>query len=520
MSKRDDTANNVALDSLGNVLRDAHLGGDNINKLNFFVDGPAITTDPNFSDGGVTDPRKVATYWIWKFVNDQENDYAQWEWVGDYYPIGVTEGFTMKGIAGDLPISTQNNYVFRGKPNNVPNLVTEIVHTNFNGFLDANGNPRISLTGNPFPSAIDADLFIDDNATTIDGQLYFWDHWGGGSHEYAKYQGGYAIYTKSTGVPAVSHPDVSQTDGRLGADKKRPKQFIPIGQGFYVIQKNTYDAIAETYSDLGNGNVVFKNSQRIFKTEKDSLVSQFIKNKKSKKNIVEKEIEGGREIIRLNFTSPTGFTRQIAAVFMQGATDALDYGYDGYAGDFLPNDAFFIQDNRYLVINAFGEFDTTREIPISVFIDENGEGGLQKFSTFSIENLNGVKVYIKDKLNNGKTTEITNNTFEIQLEPGEYKDRFSVTFQPFLLPYSDLATLSDGFNIFMNNSQSEINIKRLSEIGIQEITLFNSLGQNIQSWSKGIDDYSLHLSVEESTGVYVVVLKTKVGSFSRKILIE
>ncbi|MDT0554361.1 hypothetical protein RM519_13975, partial [Urechidicola sp. P050] len=76
---------------------------------------------------------------------------------------------------------TYQNYVFRGKPNNAPFGVagTEIVHTTFSA---PTGDPSISLTGNPFPSALDADDFIDDNVNSTDNALYFWEHWSDNTH--------------------------------------------------------------------------------------------------------------------------------------------------------------------------------------------------------------------------------------------------------------------------------------------------------------------------------------------------
>ena len=36
-----------------------------------------------------------------------------------------------------------------------------------------------TLIGNPYPSAIDAHKFIDDNAGVIEGTLYLWQQWAG-----------------------------------------------------------------------------------------------------------------------------------------------------------------------------------------------------------------------------------------------------------------------------------------------------------------------------------------------------
>ena len=58
VSLRNSTENNKEHKS-GDVLRDGHAGGDVVNTLDFASSG----TDPYYSDGALSDPRKVATYW-------------------------------------------------------------------------------------------------------------------------------------------------------------------------------------------------------------------------------------------------------------------------------------------------------------------------------------------------------------------------------------------------------------------------------------------------------------------------
>ncbi len=484
------------------------------------------SSNPYFSDGASSGQIKITSYWLWRFVNSQTNDYANWEWIGSgneggSKKINVTEGYTMKGSSGLSAVTDEQNYVFIGKPNNAPltfgSLGGALVHTNFDGILDTNGKPKISLAGNPFSSAIDAHKFIDDNANTIEGQLYFWDHWGGNSHQWALYQGGYAIRNKAGGVEASSHPDVSQ----VGNGIKKPGQYIPVAQGFYVIQKHDYDSETETYSNLGNGNVIFKNSQRIFKTEANLSESVFTKNSNQKRDEIYKTTADSIQRIRIGFTSSDGFFRPIMIAFLDGATDKIDYGFDAFAGDFLPKDVFFIQDDRYLVINSFDKFDVEREVPMIVFIDEKGQGGIQTFLLDAIENFNQkVNVYIKDNLNNGKTYEITNATFEINLEPGEYKGRFALVFQSRLDKLDEIVSIEDGVTIYMNNTAKEIVIQKTAELDFEQVILFNYLGQVIKTWNKNINERNITLPVEVSTGVYIVSLKTKQGTIAKKILIR
>jgi len=514
VSFRNITENNKEHKS-GDVLRDGHQGGDVVSSLDFDPDSTS-SIDAYYADGSASNPRKAATYWMYKFVNSQGNNYTNWEWVGNYYDIKPTEGFTMKGTSGsgniDMNVESQN-YVFRGKPNNVLNGDTEIVHTTFDSSFDSSGNPKISLAGNPFLSAIDADAFIDDNVNSMIGQIYFWEHWGGGTHKWSQYQGGYSIYTKAGGVAAVSHSDVSQ----IGSGSKTPQQYIPVGQGFYVIQKHDYDSINNIPSNPQGGNIVFKNSQRIFKTEAsgESIFTKGIKNKESKEGNSKNTIQR----IRLEFKSPDGFVRPVLAAFTAKASNKIDQGFDGIAGDFLKNDAFFYQNNRYLVINALSTFNEQKELPISIFIDKDGQGGIQEFSLKSTENFDkDIRVYVKDHHNNGETYEITNSTFEIELEPGEHKDRFSLVFQSKLLDFDELKTVDEGFQIYFGQENSEINIKKLADIDAVQVTLMNSLGQTLKTWNQGLQERHVRLPVNLSTGVYILNLKTNKGNFTKKMM--
>ena len=152
----------------------------------------------------------------------------------------------MKG-PGSGTILNDQNYVFLGKPNNGD--ITLTINS---------GNDY--LIGNPYASAIDADEFINDNPDTS-GTLYFWEHWGGDSHELRDYQGGYATYNLSGGVPAPApDPDVAQ----VGVGTKTPGQYIPVSQGFFV-------------TGTSNGNITFENDQRVFQKE-GGAASVFMRN--------------------------------------------------------------------------------------------------------------------------------------------------------------------------------------------------------------------------------------------------
>ena len=501
------------------VLFDGTIPDDSTRSIDFGPD-----SDPHYSDGAVSDPIKITSYWLWKFVNS-DNDYSSWQWIGDNNAtLNVSEGFTMKGISNVSSIATEQNYVFIGKPNNVLNGDTQIVHTTFPGTFDTNGNAFTTLTGNPFPSAIDADIFIADNITSAGGgsdgttgTLYFWEHWGGGTHNYADYQGGYATYTTTGGVAATSHPDVNQT----GVGSKTPGQYIPVGQGFYVIQHHDDDGSGTTagLTNPSSGSVVFNNGQRVFQKETGNVESVFTKNA-STATTNSITTDSGKQRIWLGFDSSTGYHRQLLAGFLEGATDEIDRGYDGRAGDFLSNDAFFIQDDRYFVIQAFGEFNEEREIPISIFIDAENDNGLQKFMIDKLENIpDDVGIYIKDNLS-GETHDIRNQIYEVNLATGEHKTRFSLVFVEQVLSVDEVE-LESGITVFMNNTASTINITKTIDAEVKKITLYNYIGQTIQTWINNLSNNEISLPVNEtSTGAYILKIETENKTISKKLIIE
>lgn len=125
-------------------------------------------------------PITLSSYWIFKFQN-LTNSYANWTTVGQNGALLAGQGFTLKGSNAATP---KQNYTFVGKPNN--GTITSTVAAN-----------NLNLCGNPYPSAIDADKFIDDNIGSITGTLLFWEHYNTNtSHNTVQYQGGMPLILK------------------------------------------------------------------------------------------------------------------------------------------------------------------------------------------------------------------------------------------------------------------------------------------------------------------------------------
>ena len=485
------------------------------------------------ADAGVTTPIIISSYWLYTF-NGADNNYEAWKSINENTPIMAGEGYTMKGTSGSVKIGNQQNYVFKGKPNN----------GDFTLHIDA-GNSR--LIGNPYPSAMDADEFIKDNIKqTINGKvgrntknifngaLYFWDHFGEkNSHYLRDYVGGYATYTLMGGAKAIASDTRINTTSGISS-WKMPQQFIPVNQGFFVIA--TLDGLTGTTPTIDGENIVFKNSQRIFMPESISN-SVFMKgvnaksaqtsDGKEKDNLESVENLDKRPKIWLQFDSPNGYHRQLLVGVDENASNFFDLGYEAPMADIGKEDMFWIVDGSKFVIQAVNNFNSDQELPLGIIVSKSG---LACFRIDETKNMDeDISVHIKDKLT-GEIHNISHKSLEINLEAGNYSERFSLIFKlqklieedvsaEFLIPAETQPVLK-GIHVFMDNEIGELQIKNNSDDEIIDIALHNYIGQTIKTWNTNFSRRTISLPINIATGVYVTKIRTKNRTFVGKIVIR
>ncbi|HEY9222032.1 MAG TPA: LamG domain-containing protein [Lutibacter sp.] len=483
------------------------------------------------ADTGITTPIIISSYWLHTF-NGADNNYGAWKSINENTLLVAGEGYTMKGTSGAVNIGNQQNYVFKGKPNN----------GEFTLQIGA-GNSR--LIGNPYPSAIDAKKFIDDNikdggsnetGNIFNGALYFWDHFGEQNSHYLKdYVGGYATYTKMGGAIAYSNDGRINNNGSQGNNE--PGQYIPVGQGFFVIAVT--DTLKNSLSEpiiINGGDIVFKNSQRIFKTEaKDDSVFMKGLNAKSaqtseaneKDNSEPDEILDKRPKIWLQFDSPTGYSRQLLVGVDENASNFFDLGYDAPIADIGKEDMFWTFGGSKFVIQAVNNFNSDQELPLGMKVSKTG------LATIKIDELKNmdenISVHIKDKLT-GKIHNISRKPFEIILEAGNCLDRFSLTFKMHKLIDEDVIAETflaieaqpniEGIPIFMDNTIRELQIKNNNGEEITGIILYNYLGQTMKTWNANLNRRTISLPINIAAGIYFVQISTKNKKITKKIVIQ
>jgi hypothetical protein len=452
----------------------------------------AINFITNGYDGALGTPISIADYWIWKYSNDATS-YYNWQHIKSTGTLLAGEGFSMKGVNNtNNNVDLEQNYTFEGKPNNGD--ITLPITT---------GN--VYLVGNPYASAIDAHQFILDNAPIIEstgatsGTLYFWEHWGGGSHITAEYQGGYATYNLSGAVPTATLG--TNTLGSGGTPTKLPGRYIPVSQGFFVSGETT-------------GDIIFNNGQRVF--EKEGVNSVFMKNGINSNTLVEDTDE--RLKIRLGFHSMNTINRQLLVTVDPNASLGFDYGYDGEQTEAQMDDMYWMMNDKKYVIQGIDTIEDSTKLPLGVHTNISG------INTFRIDELinapSDLEVYIYDTITE-LYHDIKTNDFSINLEAGEYLDRFELRFSnEHVLSVNEIEANNEIEYYFVNENESIIIENPELEL-IESVELYNVLGQSVIKFNSVTTEYYTTLKTNAlAAGNYVLEVKTKKGKFSKKVLIE
>ncbi|RZV66926.1 MAG: T9SS type A sorting domain-containing protein, partial [Flavobacteriaceae bacterium] len=420
-----------------------------------------------------------------KFVNAPDDDYSSWQQVRSTGNILPGEGFTLKG-PGTGGISTPQNYVFDGKPNNGD------ISLNINA-----GNDY--LVGNPYPSAIDAHEFLNDNPLT-GGTLYFWEHWGGGSHLLGEYQGGYAQYNYSGGTGAASYGTNDPDVGTGGTPVKLPGQYIPVSQGFFVYGAST-------------GTINFENDQRVFVKEGGSSV--FVRNGNTQSS--RSGSEDTRMKFRIGFNSFNEIHRQLLLTVDENASANVDWGYDGSINEQQIDDMYWMIEDEKYVIQGTNVVTPETVIPLGIHVRDDG---MNTITIDRLENVpNDVDIYVLDEVNN-TYQDLRQGDYNVFLTTGEYLDRFSIVFTTPTLGIED-EKLTDSFEVYYANSSESIVLLNPTLINIDGIEIFNILGQSIQT----IEDIPTNSNNEIkaynlSTGTYIIKLYSEIGTISKKVLVK
>ena len=354
--------------------------------------------------------------------------------------------------SGVFPPSDKLEVTFSGVPNNGPYPVSVF-------------QEKSCLLGNPYPSAIDADTFLNDNKDVLYGTLYFWTHntaiqdrnliTNPGSGAYAYTSNDYAVYNVTGGV--ASQLDKDPLTNLPYPSSPLPKGKIGAGQGFFATAKAT-------------GTVTFNNNMRVAGNN-----SQFFKKRNPK---TEKVIEKNR--VWLNLTNTQGAFKQTLVGYITDATNDYDNRFDGESFDgneFV--DFYSVNQDKNLVIQGRAlPFDENDEVPLGYRTTINGD------FTINIDQTDGLltnqAVFIEDKLTN-TVTDLKNGNYTFNTVAGTFNDRFVLRYTNKTLATSTFDSLEN--KVLVSNKNRQIKINSFAET-IDKVTIYDLLGRQIYQKEK------------------------------------
>ncbi|XCF05291.1 T9SS type A sorting domain-containing protein [Tamlana crocina] len=512
------------------------LGGNNIYDP---IDDADVTNVNSSLYGFTSDYNGTATqlsnYWIYT-LKDAEG-YWNWQQVFDTGTIETGYGFTLKGSP------TLNNVLdFRGRPNNG----TITVSCSYDGTDNQPSgllNHAQTLTGNPYPSALDLKLFLAhaDNQTNLNGEIYFWEQKQKSSHYLADYEGGYGVYTpgnlgdlNDNGTYTATlfesyNGDGSDNNTTTGSttdfNANHSRRYAAIGQGF-VIASNvnggfaTFDnsmriGFAEDSDPNGDGSVFAKGKNK--KTEPEGKKHPISHNGVDYKAIFENPTVVPE--IRLHTHINNSYYKENVIAFRESTPNNSTYNkfFDGRNINNLATDVYLISGNEKLVVKSI-KYDESVSLPLGFKAGKNNS--LFSLKIHKLKNVpEHVNVYVYDHENNSYT-DVKNGSFEIILNQGTHNDRFEITFSKNALNLPVIA--ENNFKVFFNKSASEITILNPNQIKLKAITLFDISGKKIVT-SKHLHSERKHSISTKSlnTSAYLVNIETSDNhSLTKKVIVH
>jgi hypothetical protein len=463
----------------------------------------------------------ISERWIFRFV--VKDTYADWDGVGPETILNPGEGFTMKGTSGsDLtnvgetalnnPGSKQR-YDFRGKPND--------------GDIPISVAPdEFTLTGNPYPSALDLSLFLNGE-TNCTGIAYFWEQDKTvNSHYLEDYKGGYGAFspvgqtdpvtgfplTAGVYLPAVFYSyDGAGNEGSVYSSPGNnfQRRYCPVGQGFMlsgsggspsvVTMRNSY-RISVKEGNIGDSNSSYFEKKAPSKTNKIPLVTTEEKIYSVAGNDYSKVTKAQVPQIRFNALLNNLGIRQLALVFVPQATDGIDRAMDAASPDDAPIEAYFVVENSNFVIDA-RPFDENKKIPIGF---TNEQAANFKITVQEIINFDQVhEVYLHDKLTN-EYHDIKNSFYELNLPAGSNTTQFEITFKAensLGLNETDTAAL----DVIHDNQAKNLIIHNPKQRELESYTIYDVVGKKIATHTNlGSETRFTHSTAHYPDGIYIV----------------
>ncbi|MCT8340744.1 M43 family zinc metalloprotease [Flavobacteriaceae bacterium TK19130] len=400
------------------------------------------------------------------FADDNGDNWQQFSGT-----LSAGEGFLVMPQATPT-IGAPSAYTFNYSQGTLNNGVV-----NFNVAYNGTQNASPNILGNPYASAIDADVFLAQNSM-ID-VLYFWEHLSEPTSSYP----GYNAHNYSMG-------DISMYNGIGGVAAANggsaPTQYVASGQGF---------ATKVTTS----GTAVFNNSMRVTGNNDQYRIPD---------NILERLwLEVDNTTYNLRGNTLIGFT--------DAATDGFDSSFDANR---LPTPISlysYLETGEELGIQGRGVFEAEDEVMLG-FSTQIEEDAVYRIRLGAVEgiHLETASIYLIDHLQQ-TVTPLTSTDYEFVAKEGDYKGRFTLVFKAPELNIENNAL--NAIAVFPNPFNSSFTIASPTA-AIEEVEVRDVQGRLVFQTQIEMEQ-NVQLTIADITsGVYFIHIKTIHGNIVKRLV--
>ena len=393
-----------------------------------------------------------------------------WQWAPRTTVMVPGRGYIIRvplSYSTSIPSSQIVNFV--GVPNNGTYTIPVV-----------GGSNQLNLLGNPYPSALNADLFMSANSSILDGTIYLWTHntpISAGQYD----QDDYAIYNYlgGTGTSASLNP---------GLNTEVPTGKIASGQGFFI-------------KGLANGNATFTNAMRVAGNN-----DQFFRMSAPSAQTASTSIEKHRYWI--DIFNASGVFKQNLFGYVTGGTSGIDRGMDSEVVDMSSPIVLYskVGDTKLAIQGRGLPFDVNDAIPLAY------KSTVAASYTIRLSMFDGLfeaqDIFLEDKVLN-VIHNLKGSDYTFTTAVGTFEDRF-------VLRYTD-ATLGVANPVFDDNSvvvyrEGQGLVVNTGLVNMAVVTVFDIRGRQLAIQKDVNDTQTVFTTLPETQQVLLVKIRAENGA--------
>lgn len=424
--------------------------------------------------------------------NGANGNISQGTWTNTPATMTSGIGYIIRGSSSFGMGPTAINSVFTGVPANglIQATVKRGAYTGAD-YLGANGatisnlNDNLNLLGNPYPSAIDAVKFLEDNKDFIEGNVKLWMHGSAPSSGVENPFYGSFTYNYS----ASDYVTINAT----GSTDKNVKPIIRAGQGFFVTMKD---------GPADDAKVSFQNTQR------NDNGNAYANNEFFRTTTETVE----RNRIWLDLVNANNIAETTLLGYVTGATEAKESAYDALASELPMGIYSILADEKFVIQGRSLPFDTNDQVAIGYNV---ATAGTYKLALNFVDGLfadAAQNIYIEDTTT-GIIHDLKASPYSFTTAAGTFKTRFVLRYTYETLGMEDFT--ANEVKVYANES---INVSTAHQ-SLQTVKVYDLQGRVLGAYKNiNATTFSTYAIAKTQTALIVEVVLANGATQSYKVI--